>query len=360
MKKTIYQIHKYSGLTLGVLLFLSALSGVGISFREELMPIVYKDLFAIQEQETPLATHELYTKAQDYLGETKKITNLYGAEEKNEAYLILYKHPDMSFPGMLTINPYTGAVIGEMSMIKNFFAILLFMHSNLFLGKIGGYIVGVTGLLLMFFVISGIYIWWPKKDLWHKIQRTFQFSRHLIVQKLHHTLGLTFSVILLISAVTGFLTIFDVSYQVMRPVRGEAVRVDDMERKSECTYEEQLGVVKNMTPKMEKNLISIHFCTVKNGLMKVSYGLHNRNFLDGYGRIVVDPKTNQTLQEANSEKDPSSWNIKRLTIYPIHTGEYLGMFGRIIVFLSGLALMGMFVTGMMLFLKRRRPTNPSA
>lgn len=355
MKKTIYQIHKYSGITLGVLLFLSALSGVGISFREELMPIVYKEMFVIKEQDYALPTHLLYTNAQAYLGETKKITNLYGAEDKAEAYLILYKTPEMSFPGMLTINPYTGVVVGEMSMIKNFFAILLFMHSNLILGKIGSYIVGITGLILMFFVISGIYIWLPKRDaFWHKVQRTFQFSKHLIVQKLHHTLGLSFSVILLISAITGFLTIFDLSYQVMRPVRGEALRVDDMERKSECSYEEQLAVVKNMTPMMEKNLISIHFCTAKNGLMKVSYGLHNRNFLDGYGRIVVDPKTNKTLQEANSEKDPSSWNIKRLTIYPIHTGEYLGMFGRVIVFLSGLALMTLFWTGLTLYLRRRR------
>jgi sulfite reductase (NADPH) flavoprotein alpha-component len=355
MKKSIYKIHKYCGITLGVLLFLSALSGVGISFREELMPIVYKDLFAIEEQETPQLVHELYTKAQNHLGQTKKITNIYGPEDKAEAYLVLYKTPEASFPGMLTINPYTGAVVGEMSMIKNFFAIMLFMHSNLFLGKVGSYIVGVLGLVLIFFVISGIYIWLPQRNsILHKIQRTFEFSKNLFVQKLHHTLGLTFSLILLISAVTGFLTIFDISYQLMRPIRSEAVRVDDMERKSECSFEEQLAVVKNMTPLMEKNLISIHFCTAKNGLMKVSYGLHNRNFLDGYGRIVVDPKTNQTLQKANSEKDPSSWNIKRLTIYPIHTGEYLGMFGRVIVFISGFALMTLFWTGLTLYLRRRR------
>lgn len=355
MKKTIYQIHKYCGITIGFLLFLSALSGVGISFREELMPIVYKDLFVVEEGQNYLPTYELYSKARAHLGEDKKVTNIYGAEDRHEAYLILYKTPEMSFPGMLTINPYTGAIVGEMSMIKNFFAILLFMHSNLFLGKIGSYIVGLTGLVLMFFVISGVYIWLPQRNnLFHKIKRTFQFSKHLIVQKLHHSLGITFSVILLISAITGFLTIFDVSYQLMRPIRGQAVRVDDMERKSECTYEEQVSVMKNMTPQMEKNLISIHLCTAKNGLMKVSYGLHNRDFLEGYGRIVVDPKTGETLQTANSEKDPSSWNIKRLTIYPIHTGEYLGMFGRVIVFISGFALMILFLTGLTLYLKRHR------
>lgn len=354
MKKTIYKIHKYAGVTLGVLLFLSALSGVCMSFREELMPKVYPQLFHIQEEATtPLPAHELYTKAKAHLGEVKRITNLYGSESKNEALIVLYKDPANSLPSMLTINPYNGNIVGEMSMIKNFFAIMLFMHSNFFLGKIGSYIVGVLGLVLIFFVLSGIYIWLPQKGIREKIKKIFHFSKPHWVQRLHHSLGITFSVILLISAVTGFLTIFDLSYTIMRPIRGEAVRIDEPEIKAECTYEEQLGVVKSMTPMMEKNLISIHFCTQKNAYMKVSYGLHDGDFLNGYGRIVVDPKTNKILQETNSEKDPSSWNIKRLTIYPIHTGEYLGYFGRIIVALSGVALMIIFLTGLTLFRKRR-------
>lgn len=354
MKKTIYKIHRISGVTLGVLMLLLAVSGMGISFREELMPKVYPELFHIEEGSSFLPVHELYTSAQNHLGALKKITNLYSSEDKNEAYIVLYKDPDASFPGMITMNPYTGAVVGQMSMIKNIFAIALFMHSNLFLGKAGSYIVGFLGLVLMFFVISGIYIWLPQHKIMAKVKRTFSLNKTQLVQKLHHSLGISFSIILLISAVTGFLTVFDVSYHVMKPLRGEATRIDDFERKSECTYEEQLNVVKSMTPSMEKNLISIHFCTAKNGLMKVSYGLHDRNFLEGYGRIVVDPKTNTIVQEANSEKDPSSWNIKRLTIYPIHTGEYLGMFGRVVVFVSGIALTIIFFTGLTLFIRRRK------
>ncbi len=354
MKKAIYKIHKYSGVTLGFLLFLLALSGVGISFREELMPKVYPEMFHITSGTSYLPLHELYSNAQKYLGVEKKITNIYGSEETDEAYIVLYKTPQAIFPGMLTINPYSGDIVGEMSMIKNIFAIALFMHSNFFLGKIGSYFVGFCGLVLIFFVLSGIYIWLPQNHLRAKLLRTFALTKLHLVQRLHHSLGLVFSLILLISAITGFLTVFDLSYYLMRPLQGQTTRVDDFERKSECTFDEQKNVVQSITPLMEKNLISVHFCSAKNGLMKVSYGLHDRNFLNGYGRIVVDPKTNKVLQEANSEKDPSSWNIKRLTIYPLHTGEYLGLFGRIIVFSSGLALVIIFFTGVTLFIRRRK------
>lgn len=354
-RKIIYSVHRWSGVTIGVFIFLLAVSGVGISFREELLPSLYPELFHIEggTQSTPLP--ELYSTAQKHLGPHKLITNLYSSEDSGEAYLLLYRDPDSQFPWMLTMNQYTGQVVGEMSMIKNFFAIMLFMHANFFMGKIGAYFVGILGIVLLFFVISGIYIWLPKKNLSHKFKRTFtQFSPGLRAQKIHHALGILFSLFLGLSAITGFLTIYDLSYYLIRPLRGEAERVDDLERKSSCTFEEQLGVVKMITPQMEKNLISIHFCSKKSGLMKVTYGLKDKDYLNGYGRIVIDPLNKKVLQEFNSDNDPFSWNIKRFTIYPLHTGSYLGMGGRIIVFVSGLALMIIFITGVFLFVKRRK------
>jgi uncharacterized iron-regulated membrane protein len=353
-RKLIYKIHKWAGLTLGAIVFLLALSGVGITFRHELLPLTYSSLFHITPQEETLSLEELYTKAVAYLGEDKKITNLYASEDADEAHLILYKDPARSFPTMLTINPYDGSVVGEMGMIKNFFAIMLFMHSNLFLGNAGKYIVGIFGLILTFFVLSGIYIWLPTSHVLSKWKRTFHLTRAHLTQRLHHSFGLIFAIPLLISAITGSLIIFDVSYLVMRPLTGQPHKIEEAVKIGECSFEMQKETLKLITPEMKKNLISVHFCTPKNGLMKVSYGLHNQNFLDGYGRIVIDPRTSETLQIFNSEKDPSSWNSLRLTIYPIHTGEYLGLFGRIIVLITGVALMGIYCTGVMLYFKRRR------
>lgn len=353
MKKSLYQVHKWTGITLGFFLFLLAISGLGITFREELLPRLYPDLFHITPGEAFASLDLLYQKATQHLGVEGLITNLYSTHHADEAWLFLYRTPGDWFPTMLTINPFNGDIVGEMSMIKNFFAIMLFLHANLFLGTVGNYFVGLLGLVLVFFVVSGIYVWWPHKDAKGRLLRTFKMKSLKDSQKSHHILGIVFAIPFLISALTGFLTVFDLSYYIVRPLKGEPVRVEEMARVSSCTFEEQLNVLKSLPSNIHEKLISVHFCTKKNGLMKVSTGLKDQDFLDGYERILIDPKNGEVLQTFNSDKDPYSWNIKRLFMFPLHTGEYYGMFGKSVNFLTGMGLMFIWFTGLKLFLKRR-------
>lgn len=354
MKKITYKIHKWAGVTLGVILFLLAISGVGITFRGELLPRFYPDLFQIPAGKSYASLPVLYESALKHVGDKGSITNIYSSHEKDEAWIILYRSPKDLFPTMLTIDPFDGEIVGEMSMIKNFFAIMLFMHANLFLGKIGSYLVGLMGLILVFFILSGIYIWLPHRDVGSRFKKTLSFNSFKSSQKTHHLLGIVFTLPLLISAITGFLTVFDLSYYLMRAVRNEPHRVEEMERKSLCTIEEQQNVLKSLPANTPEKLISVHFCTNKNGLMKVSSGLIDQDFLEGYERVVIDPKNLETLQTFNSAKDPSSWNIKRLFMFPVHTGEYFGTFGKAVNLLTGLGLMIIFISGCKLFYQRRK------
>ena len=356
MKKNIYKIHKYSGLTFGFFILLLAISGVSITLREELLPLVYSELFEINPGETELPVEALYTKANTFLSPEMRITNLYSSGSKDEAYLFLYNEPNLQFPTMLTINQFTGEIVGQMNMINNFFAIMLFMHANLFVGKAGSYLVGVLGFLLCLFVVSGIYIWLPRRNIKAKLNRTFSLKSPSL-QKYHHFLGLVFSFPLIISGITGFLTVFDLSYYTARLLQKTPSRIEEMERPGTCTFEQQLNVVKSIPSLMQQNLISVHFCTRKNGLMKVSYGLHDKDFLEGYGRLVVDPVTNSVLQSFDSSKDPGSWNLKRLIIYPLHTGQFFGTLGRLINFVTGISLSVIALTGFFLY-RQRKKRNP--
>jgi sulfite reductase (NADPH) flavoprotein alpha-component len=353
-KKTLYKLHKWAGVSIGLFLFLLALSGTALTFREELLPKLYPHLFAVKAGKEILPAHQLYEGIRPVLGKDKKVTNLYASEDPEEAYIFLYQKPESAFPMMLTVNPYTGKVVGEMNMIKNVFSFMLFLHAYLFLGKTGSYVVGVLGIVLIFFIISGIIIWLSKKEVLDKFKKSFRFSEGRKVQKLHHTMGLLLSLPLFISAMTGFLTVYDLPYYIARPLKGEEVRVPELEAAGTCSWEEEVKMLKSLTPEVEQKLISIHFCTAKSSIMKVSHGLHDKDFLKGYARFIVDPKTLATLQTFNSESDPSSWNLKRLLVYPLHTGEFFGLIGRWIVLLGGIGLMILYATGLRLFFKRRR------
>ena len=349
-KKTLYKIHKWSGLSLGVLIFLLALSGLSITFREELLPKSYPELFHVTPQEKVLPADKLYEAGLLKKSSTQRITNLYTAHDEDEAYMLMVKDDTKTFPLIWTIDPYTANITGEISMIKNFYAVMLMLHTNFFAGKIGSYIVGLMGIVLTFFVVSGFIIFTPAK---HKLQRyksLLNFSWNS--QKIHHQLGIALSIPLLISALTGMFIVFDIPYYGAR-LFGTPVRIEEATLTGfECDVEQERAVLQSISQDKEDRLISIHFCSPKNSLMKVTYGQTEKDFLDGYVREVINPGTGETLQVFDSKIDPSSWNFKRLIVYPIHTGQYFGLIGRIINFFLGVMLVVIFLSGIRLSIKR--------
>ena len=357
-KKKIYRIHKISGLTLGFFIFLLALSGSIITFRAEIMPKVYPE-FHITPGLKELPVETLLLSAKDHLGETKIITNLYTAEDKESSFLVLFKDPEKLLPGILAIDPYTGKVKAEMAVWQNAFAVMLFFHANFFLGKIGSYMVGILGAVLLFFVFSGIYIWLPKHGTFQKLKRLFTLQSKNQPQNIHHTLGLILVIPLFISAMTGFLTVFDLAYPIGKMISGDPTRIEEIEKIGSCNFRREVQALNILSEFQRANLISIHLCGKKNSLVKATFGLHDRHFLQGYGRILIDAETNAIVQTIRSDVDPKSWNIKRLIIFPIHSGEYFGMPGRVINLITGLGLMLIFISGVWLAMKRRKKTSLS-
>lgn len=350
MKKIIYKLHKYSGVTLGIFMFLLAFSGIIITFREELLPVVYPE-FRIKTAEIELPPVEILRNAQANLP-GKTVSSLYASGAPDEASLILFRDPERTLPGILVMNPYTGKAIEQMPLWQNAFAVALFFHANFFLGKTGEWAVGILGFILVLFVVSGVIIWLPKTQVLNRFKKTFKGRGN--PQKLHHQFGLILAIPLLISGLTGFLTIFDLSYQVMRPLNGDAHRPEEMAVVRTCDFEQDLAALSVLNSEQLKNLISIHLCGKKNAYLRVSYGHDSRHPSDGYARILIDPATREIVQSFDSSKDPASWNYKRLLIYPIHSGEIFGLTGKIIVFLSGIGLMIIFVSGILLTIQRSK------
>ncbi|MFA5584398.1 MAG: PepSY-associated TM helix domain-containing protein, partial [Bacteriovoracaceae bacterium] len=213
-KKTLYKIHKWAGITLGFFLFLLGVSGVSITFREELLPKSYPDLFYVTPQSEFLPTYVLYQTALDHKSPTQEITNLYSSHHEDEAYMLMVRDSSKSFPVIWTINPYTAEILGEISMIKNFYAIMLMVHTNFLAGKTGSYFVGLLGLVLAFFIVSGIIIFIPQKNIRRRFKTLSKLK--LSSQNIHHQLGIIFSLPLLVSALTGMFIVFDVPYYAAR------------------------------------------------------------------------------------------------------------------------------------------------
>src|SRR3546814_3273560 len=80
-------------------------------------------------------------------------------------------------------------------------------HHHLFAGDSGEWVIGAAGLCGLFFVISGVILWWRTRKtfrlrLWPK-----RMSRPAIVTH-HRDLGVIVAPLLLLSLVTGTMMIF--------------------------------------------------------------------------------------------------------------------------------------------------------
>jgi uncharacterized iron-regulated membrane protein len=348
MRRSLYRIHRFTGLTLGVLLFLLALSGVLITFRSELLPLLYPE-FRVTPGQSKLSVEDLLQKSQRSL-HMARVSNYYNGESPDDASLVLYKDPSYSLPGIITIDPYTGTIQADMPLWKNLFAVALFFHANFFLGKSGEWLVGLLGLVLIFFVISGVILWWPKHGALIKLKRTVTKDQGVLSQRTHHLLGLAFALPLLLSAATGLLTVFDLGHSLGRLVLGESKRPEELSVLRTCNFKQDIKALSLLSAEVREKLISIHLCGPKNAYIKVSHGLTGKD----YGRFLIDPASKIIVQRFDSTTDPISWNLKRLVFYPLHSGEILGLPGRILVLFGGLGLMGLFVSGIMLSLQRSR------
>lgn len=338
-KKKLYLWHKRLGLSFGFILFILGLSGTVITYRDELLPKVYSDIMLVTPTSMRLPVQEVIKSARNHLGEAS-FTHLYTSEREDTATMLFTKPQGAILPHLLAIDPYTAKVTGEMPLIKNIFGIMLYLHANLLLGKSGSIIVGLMGLLLSFFFITGIMIFWGKN--WKMKLKALPRSG---IRGIHRSLGIFLGLALLFSGITGFILAFDLMGQK---------KPEDMIKTAQCNLNDQLQALNILTKVQLKNIVSIHFCSPKNGLIKISSGLDERSGHHGYTKVIIDPATKNIVQSFDTRKDPPRWSVNALTIYPLHTGSYFGPAGRIITLLTGLALSGLYITGLIISLRSRK------
>jgi sulfite reductase (NADPH) flavoprotein alpha-component len=85
----------------------------------------------------------------------------------------------------------------------------------------------------------------------------------------------------------------------------------------------------------------------------VFYRLENAAHQRALNTLEIDPETG-AIQKHDRYADKSVGGQLLGSIYALHTGEYFGLPGRILMFLASLAMPLFFITGWLLYLDRRR------
>jgi uncharacterized iron-regulated membrane protein len=178
-RKIIFWCHLPVGVTAGVVIFIMSVTGVLLTYEKQIIAWADKRSYRVappsaESSRLPLDT--LLARVREARPEASLSTVTLRADADAPVAVGAGRE------GTILVNQYTGAVLGEGSKtVRNFFRVITDWHrwlgapgENRALAKA---ITGACNLGFLFIVVSGFYLWWPKK--WEQIRSVIWFRRGL-------------------------------------------------------------------------------------------------------------------------------------------------------------------------------------
>jgi len=371
VKKTLFQLHWFFGITAGLVLALMGITGALYSFQEELLRAFNADVLKVEVRaEGVLPPAELVQRVEAQQHE--KVSMLWVDVREGNAARIFFMPAPGERRGLLRYaDPYTGELKGEVAG-QGFFNLMLTLHRFLAMGDTGRQITGACTLLLVFFCLSGLYLRWPRKALnwrtwvtldWAKKGRAFNWDLHAVA-------GTWCLLFYLLFALTGLFWSYEWYREGLNRLLADAPAAGQQHKRGEGRGRHGPQKVDPNAPPRVVDYDAI-WASLKQaagpGLAAYNlrlpaaggqpanlfYLLDSADHPRAFNTLVLDPATGQVRrQERYTDKSFKAQLLQ--SVYALHVGEYFGLPGRIIVTIASLTMPLFFVTGWLLYLDRRR------
>lgn len=396
MKKIFRKIHLWLSVPFGLIITLVCFSGAMLVFENEANEWFRRDLYYVETVKgSPLPMDKLLEKVATTLPDSVAVTGVSISSDPGRAYQVSLSKPRRA---SLYVDQYTGEVKGK-SERSGFFMFMFRMHrwlldsmnpgnEGIFWGKM---IVGVSTLLLVFVLISGIVIWWPRtrKALKNSLKITATKGWRRFWYDLHVAGGMYALIFLLAMALTGltwsfpwyrtaFYKVFGVEVQQRaaqgheqksdaqkrdtklaahreKKREGNEVRKGERSRRPENNHSDMYSVTspfvywEEIYDKLRRQNPEYKQISISSGTASVSFNrFGNQRASDRYSFNTDNGEFTETSLYQHQDK---SGKI-RGWIYSVHVGNWGGMFTRILTFIAALLGSALPLTGYYLWIKR--------
>nr|WP_232923460.1 sulfite reductase flavoprotein subunit alpha [Pseudomonas synxantha] len=361
MKKTLFQLHWFFGITAGLVLALMGVTGAAYSFQDEILRALNPTVLSVQKREAGvLPPAELVRKLEATEG--KSVAMLWVESDSGNAARVSFTPPPGERRGQMRyFDPYTGDYMGD-AVGQDVFGFILQLHRFLAIGDTGRNITGACTLILVFFCLSGLYLRWPRQVKswrawltldWRKKGRSFNWD-------LHSVFGTWCLLFYLLAALTGLYWSYDWYNQGMTKLLSDAPQNERMRKRGPppagpapvANYDAiWSSIYSSAGPDL--SAYNIRMPAVAGQPATVYYLLKDSPHDRALNQINLDPATGEVkFHERYASKSLKSQLLT--SVYALHTGSYFGLVGRIVLTASSLLMPLFFITGWLLYLDRRR------
>lgn len=210
------KLHLWLSIPFGIFITLICFSGAMLIFEPEITRAVKSEVYYVNEfKEEPLQMRELMETVKASLPDSVNITGVTVFSDKERTYQVNLSKPRRA---SLFIDQYSGEITGKYERL-GFFSAMFKLHRWLLDSanphgdgvKIGKLIVGISTLIFVIVLITGIIIWMPraKKNLRRSLSISFANGWKGFWRGLHVAGGMYALIFVLAMALTGLTWSFD-------------------------------------------------------------------------------------------------------------------------------------------------------
>lgn len=355
-------MHLWFGLILGLYFTIIGLTGSVLVFQDNLEPLQTPEIAFVAPpvsnasllplSEIMVRVHRDFPKASG-----QDLANVVFPYNAGGAYRLNIDTQTPQAMRQITVDPYTGRIIRNVVYADTPFGFIHNLHVSLLMGAAGELANGYSAVCVAFLLLSGLWLWWPATLRQLRARLSIKGSRGRIrfIRDLHHVLGIYSVLLLLMITFTGVLFVFPKPAQKIIAGMGSA----------SSSREPAITVPIGAKRLPVDTLLAI--ARPVNYGVKISsfnypsrpdqpFSCYKRSFAPGffpYTRIFINPYNGIILRIAEDQNASPNQKIPRL-LSILHFGLWGGLFIKIIYSLVGLVPCCLFMTGILMYLRKLR------
>jgi uncharacterized iron-regulated membrane protein len=373
MRKLLFQIHLWTGLILFAPLVLIGLSGSILVYKNELGAMFAPKAEIVASGGQARSYDEIAAAAlKEAGGKGMKVTAFTAPEKATDPAEVRIGRGARGGE-TVKVDPATLEVLGKeggggrgAGEKFDLFRFLHDVHGRLLVEGPGGrQLVGWMGVAMCILGISGIVIWWPKKG---GLKRAVTFATkgppYRINRDFHGAMGIWILAVFMIVSATGVYISFPepmakatVSVMPGRDLRSsqQKIKVEPIENAEKITLTAAADLATKAVP--DARLISIAPALDDDAPVRVMMAHPGYEDRAPATNVFIDPYRNSVI-EVRDPRQYTSGETFQAWQRPLHEGSGLGGIWKFVVFLSGIAPLGFAITGVLMWLIKRKARAP--
>ncbi|MFN8755749.1 MAG: PepSY-associated TM helix domain-containing protein, partial [Burkholderiales bacterium] len=205
IKSILLKVHRWLALSVGIVIMISAVTGVLLTVGKPLDRIVNASLFVGGQQQVP---YQAFVDAvRTTYGKDTQVRLRFPAESGGtiQAYV-----KTKTWDGSAYFDAATATLVGSRAKDEGFYNFIFELHSDLFLHDVGEVVLTVAGTAFVIMLITGLFLWWPRK--WRFAFRVnLKGNATALLFDGHRVAGALFGLFVLVNVFTG-------TYLVWKPI----------------------------------------------------------------------------------------------------------------------------------------------